>query len=151
MEEFKVLILHFVIKHLLEKNCLIVLRPMALMSVSVPINCYDGNPKYDIAEIISPAGEQEYQELLDRIEHTRNLIFIHRIIHWFKPIPNPKIRLKSRERQLFVSLIRMFHEESVWPEIKSVISHYILERRGRQRDTLHAYLYGLIRKLNKRK
>ena len=43
----------------------------------------------------------------------------------------------------------MFHEESVWPEIKSVISHYILERRGRQRDTLHAYLYGLIRKLTR--
>ena len=32
---------------------------------TVPINCYDGNPKYDIAEIVSPAGEQEYQQLLD--------------------------------------------------------------------------------------
>ncbi len=114
---------------------------------TVPINCYDGNPKYDIAEIVSPAGEQEYQQLLDRLEHTRNLLFIHRIIHRFKPILIPKIHLKRREKQLFISLIRMYHGEVVWPEIKSAISHYILERRGRQMDTLHAYLYGLIRRL----
>jgi hypothetical protein len=114
---------------------------------TVPINCYDGNPKYDIAEIVSPAGEQEYQQLLDRLEHTRNLLFIHRIIHRFKPILIPKIQLKRREKQLFISLIRMYHGEGVWPEIKSAISHYILERRGRQMDTLHAYLYGLIERL----
>jgi hypothetical protein len=35
----------------------------------IPQHCYDGNPKYDISEVISPAGEQEYQELLDRMEH----------------------------------------------------------------------------------
>ena len=116
---------------------------------TVPINCYDGNPKYDIAEIVSPAGEQEYQQLLDRLEHTRNLLFIHRIIHRFKPIPIPKIQLKRREKQLFISLIRMYHGEDVWPEIKSAIRHYILERRGRQVDTLHAYLYGLIKSLVK--
>lgn len=115
----------------------------------IPINCYDGNPKYDIAEIVSPAGEQEYQQLLDRLEHTRNLLFIHRIIHRFKPIPIPKIQLKRREKQLFISLIRMYHGEDVWPEIKSAIRHYILERRGRQVDTLHAYLYGLIKSLVK--
>jgi len=114
---------------------------------TVPINCYDGNPKYDIAEIVSPAGEQEYQQLLDRLEHTRNLLFIHRIIHRFKPILIPKINLKRREKQLFISLIRMYHGEVVWTEIKSAISHYILERRGRQMDTLHAYLYGLIKRL----
>jgi hypothetical protein len=114
---------------------------------TVPINCYDGNPKYDIAEIVSPAGEQEYQQLLDRLEHTRNLLFIHRIIHRFKPILIPKIHLKRREKQLFISLIRMYHGDVVWPEIKSAISHYILERRGRQMDTLHAYLYGLIKRL----
>ena len=41
----------------------------------------------------------------------------------------------------------MYHGEDVWPEIKSAIRHYILERRGRQVDTLHAYLYGLIKSL----
>jgi hypothetical protein len=116
---------------------------------TVPINCYDGNPKYDIAEIISPAGEQEYQQLLDRIEYTRDLLFIHRLVHWFEPIPNPTIKLKRREKQLFISLIRMYHGEGVWPEIKSAISHFIFERRGRQMDTLHAYLYGLIKRLVK--
>jgi hypothetical protein len=115
----------------------------------IPINCYDGNPNYDIAEIISPAGEQEYQQLLDKIEHTRNLLFIHRLIHWFESIPTVVTKLRSRERQLFVSLIKMYHRESVWPEIKSAISYYIFERRQRQLDTLHAYLYGLIKRLVK--
>lgn len=63
-------------------------------------NCYDGNPNYDIAEIISPAGEQEYQQLLDQIEHTRNLLFIHRFIHWFEPIPTVVTKLRSRETTL---------------------------------------------------
>jgi hypothetical protein len=116
---------------------------------TIPIHCYDGNPKYDIAEIVSPAGEQEYQLLLDRIQHTRNLLFIHRLTHRFKPIPTVKTKLKSREKQLFISLIRMYYNESVWPEIKTAISHYILERRGTQVDTLHAYLYGLIKRLVK--
>jgi hypothetical protein len=115
----------------------------------IPLNCYDGNPKYDIAEIISPAGEQEYQQLLDEIVHTRNLLFMHRLIHWFKSIPNPTIKLIRREKQLFISLIRIYRGEGVWPEIKSAIRHFIFERRGRQMDTLDAYLFGLIKRLVK--
>jgi hypothetical protein len=113
----------------------------------IPISCFDGTPKYDITEIISPAGEPEYQELFDQLEHTRNLLFIHRLIHWFEPIPAVRTQLRGREKQLFISLMRMYYNESVWPAIKSVICHYILERRGKQMDTLHAYLYGLINRL----
>jgi hypothetical protein len=113
----------------------------------IPQNCYDGTPQYDIAEIISPAGEQVYQQLLDQIEHTRNLLFIHRLMHWLESIPTVTTKLRSRERQLFISLIRLYHNENVWPEIQSAISHCIFERRMRQLDTLHAYIYGLIKRL----
>lgn len=111
------------------------------------MHCYDGNPKYDVSEIISPAGEQEYQQLLDQIEHTRNLLFIHRLTHYFEPIPAVTIGLRNREKQLFISLIRMYYQQSTWTELKSVISHFISERRERQLDTLNAYLYGLIKRL----
>ena len=117
----------------------------------VPIKCYDGIPKYDIAEVISPAGDQEYQQLLDQIEHMRNLLFIHRLIHWFEPISAVKTALRGREKQLFGSLIRMYHGENIWPEIKSVISHHIYERRERHLDTSNAYLYGLVKRLIKSK
>lgn len=112
----------------------------------IPLHCYDGNPKYDISEIISPAGEQEYQQLLDQIEHARNLLFIHRLIHYFEPIPTVTIRLRNREKQLFISLIRMYYQQSNWTELKSVISRFISERRERQLDTLNAYLYGLVKR-----
>jgi hypothetical protein len=84
----------------------------------VPIKCYDGIPKYDIMEVISPAGEQEFEQLLEQIEHMRNLLFIHRLIHRFEPIPAVKIALRGREKQLFGSLIRMYYSENVWPELK---------------------------------
>jgi hypothetical protein len=113
----------------------------------IPIYCYDGNPKYDIAEIISPAGEQEYLQLFNRIEHTWNLLFIHRLINWFEPIPAVKTRLRGREKQLFGSLIRIYYNESIWTEIKFVIHHYILNRRTRQMETVHAYLFGLVNRL----
>jgi hypothetical protein len=115
----------------------------------VPIKCYDGIPKYDIVEVISPAGEQEYQQLLEQIEHMRNLLFIHRLIHRFKPIPAVTTALRGREKQLFGPLIRMYRGEEVWPEIKSTIAHCIYERRERHLDTLNAYLYGLIKRLIK--
>jgi hypothetical protein len=117
----------------------------------VPIKCYDGIPKYDIAEVITPAGEQEYQQLLDQIEHMRNLLFTHRQIHWFEPVPAVKIALRGREKQLFGPLIRMYHNENVWPELKSMIRNYIYERRERHLDTLNAYLYGLVKRLIKSK
>jgi hypothetical protein len=39
------------------------------------LHCYPGNPKYDITEVISPAGEKEYQPQLDAIEYTHNIIY----------------------------------------------------------------------------
>ena len=101
--------------------------------------CYDGNPKYDISEVINPAGEQEYQELLDQAGDIRNKLFIYRLIHYFDPIPRPPIILRNREKQLFISEIRMYYNERVWNEIKSVISYFVLERRKRQLDTLYAF------------
>lgn len=113
----------------------------------IPLHCYPGNPKYDISEVISPAGEEEYQQQLDAIEHTHNLSLIYRLLHHFEPIQKVQTGLKNREKQLFGSLIRMYHgDESIWPEIKSVISHFISERRERQWDTFHAYLYGLVKR-----
>jgi hypothetical protein len=117
----------------------------------VPIKCYDGIPKYDIVEVISPAGEAEYQQLLEQIERMRNLLFIHRVIRWFEPLPSVKTTLRGREKQLFGPLIRMYYSQEVWSEIKSVISHYIYERRERHLDTLNAYLYGLIKRLLRNK
>jgi hypothetical protein len=117
----------------------------------IPQHCYDGNPKYDISEVISPAGAQEYQELLDRMEHIHNLLLIYRLTHFFEPISMVPVKLKNREKQLFISLIRMFQnqDESVWSEIRSVIGHFILERRKRQLDTFPAFLYGLVKRLIK--
>ena len=43
----------------------------------------------------------------------------------------------------------MYYNERVWNEIKSVISHFVLERRKRQLDTLHAFVYRVINFLMK--
>jgi hypothetical protein len=95
--------------------------------------CYPGNPKYDISEVISPAGEEEYQQQLDAIEYTHNLLLVHRLIHYFEPIQKVQTGLKNREKQLFGSLIRMYHgHDNVWTELKSVIGHYVSERRKQQ-------------------
>jgi hypothetical protein len=49
---------------------------------TIELPCVYGFPQYDISEVANPAGEQEYQELLDELLGIRNTLLIYRLLHY---------------------------------------------------------------------
>ena len=48
----------------------------------IELHCSPGFPKYDISEIVNPAGEEEHQELLNELIETRKKLLIYRLLHF---------------------------------------------------------------------
>jgi hypothetical protein len=115
----------------------------------IELTCIHGSPQYDISEIISPAGEEEYQALLEELTEIRNMLLIHRLLHFNDKIPDIKLNIKNREKQLFKPLIRLYHNTDTQKMLLPVISKYISQKREGNSNTLHAFLYSTIAALIK--
>jgi hypothetical protein len=109
--------------------------------------CVYGSPQYDISEVVNPAGEEEYQQLLDELLDTRNTLLVYRLLHFKDKIPNIKLNIQNREKQLFKPVLRVFQNTQTLNELLPVISNYIHQRRQSNANTLHAFLYRTIKEL----
>ena len=87
----------------------------------IELPCIYGFPQYDISEIINTAGEEELNHLLNELNETRNLLLIHRLIHYQDKIPDVKLNIENREKQLFKPLSRIFQHTEY---IKGNIANY---------------------------
>ena len=81
------------------------------------IHCSPGSPKYDISEVINPARDEKYQELLDELTHTRKLLLIYRMLHYDTPLPDIGLSIKNREKQLCKPVLRLFQNSDCRQEI----------------------------------
>jgi ribosomal protein S27E len=118
------------------------------MQRTIVLRCLPGYPEYDISEVISPAGEEEYQVLLNELNDLRNLLFCYfRILHFKDKMPNIKLNIRNREKQLFKPLLRMFRGTRTFEKLKPVINEYIRERRKDKANSFHAFLYRIVRDL----
>jgi hypothetical protein len=115
----------------------------------VELQCTYGFPKYDISEVVNPAGEDEYQQLLDELLETRNMLLIYRLLHFEDKIPDIKLNIENREKQLFKPVLRIFQNTQILNELLPVISKYISQKRENNANSLHAFLYRTIRDLIK--
>jgi hypothetical protein len=75
---------------------------------TIELPCVYGFPQYDISEVANPAGEEEYQELLDELMGTRNTLLVYRLLHFKDKIPDIKLNIQNREKQLFKPILRVF-------------------------------------------
>ena len=50
----------------------------------IDLQCTYGFPEYDILEVENPASTTKFEELLEELEETRNLLLAYRIIHLTK-------------------------------------------------------------------
>ena len=114
---------------------------------TIPLPCIYGNPQYDISEILNPAGEQEHQGLLDELNETRNTLLIYRLLHHNDNIPDIKLNLIGREKQLFKPILRVFQNKQTLNELLPIISKYISERRESNSNSFYAFLYKVIKDL----
>jgi hypothetical protein len=48
------------------------------------LQCSFGDPEYDIVEVVNPAGENEFQELLNELNEMRNLLLACRLLHFMR-------------------------------------------------------------------
>jgi hypothetical protein len=94
------------------------------------LHCSPGFPKYDISEIINPAGEEEHEELLNELLEIRKKLLVYRLLHFHDKIPDIKLNIENREKQLFKPIIRIFQDSNeVLDELLPVISNYV--RKGK--------------------
>ena len=63
-------------------------------------NTYHGKPKYDIKEILKPAGDIKRQSLLNELIDFRKLLLIYRLIHFQDSIVDIDIGLEGRHKEL---------------------------------------------------
>ncbi len=113
----------------------------------IELSCVYGFPQYDISEVVNPAGEEEYQELLNELTETRNLLLVYRLLHYKDKIPDVKLNIENREKQLFKPLIRVFQNTETLKELLPIISKYVRQKRESNANSLHAFLYRTIREL----
>ena len=115
------------------------------------IPCAPGDPKYDISEVINPAGDKEHSELLTELLDIRKLLLIFRLLNHDKDIPNIQLNVKNRDKQLSKPVIRLFQNTKAVQEVIGALSKYLLDKNRRKVNTFDARLFFIIRELVKNK
>jgi hypothetical protein len=113
----------------------------------IELQCSSGNPQHDIAEVTDETGAEEFQQLRDELNEMRNTLLLVRLLHFHQVIPDIKLNIKGREKQLFKPVLRLFQKTETLAELLPVISNYVIQKREANRGTLHAFLYRVIRDL----
>jgi hypothetical protein len=108
------------------------------------MQCYYGDPEEDIAEVTNSAGDERLQRLIDELEETRNLLLAYRLLHFHDKIPDIKLNIKGREKQLFKPVIRVFQKTETLDKLLPVISNYVTQKREANDATFNAFLYRVI-------
>jgi hypothetical protein len=116
-----------------------------LIQRCIELQCYTGDPKYDIAEVTDSAGADEFQELKEELNEAHNVL----LLHFHEKIPDIKLNLKRREKQLFKPVIRIFQDSKALDELLPVISKYVTKRREANFNSLHSFLYRAVRDMIK--
>jgi hypothetical protein len=62
---------------------------------------------------------------------------VYRLLHFHDKIPDIKLNIENREKQLFKPIVRIFQNASqVLEELLPVISNYVSEKKESNADTL---------------
>ena len=114
----------------------------------IELQCTTGFPDYNIKEVSSPAGDETFANLSVELEYARKVLLMYRLLHYHDTLPNIPTNLKGREKELFQPLIRLFQSSSsAIAELKTVIDHFISNRRENNAQTAHAQVYRSIIRL----
>jgi hypothetical protein len=111
------------------------------------IRCKAGYPTYDISEVINPAGDEKYQQLLEELLDSRKLLLAYRMLHYGEPIPDIDLTIHNREKQLCKPLLRLFQHSKCRYEISETLAKLLAAKRERKSNTLEAKLYRIIKGL----
>ena len=72
---------------------------------------------------------------------------LYRLVHFNDKIPDIRLNIENREKQLFKPIIRIFQNTETLKELLPIISKYVSQNRELNANTLHAFLYKTIKEL----
>jgi chromosome segregation ATPase len=67
--------------------------------------------------VANPALADEFVKQLDELKELRNALFAYRLVHYNDKIPNIKLNITNREKQLFKPLLRVFQNTDTQSEL----------------------------------
>ena len=103
-----------------------------------------GNPQFDISEVVNDAGDEQLKKLNDELIGLRKLLLIYRLLHHADTIPNVKLNIKNRYKQLTKPLIRLFQNTKSLDIIIKSLSKYVIEKNEEKINSLDSGLLFLI-------
>jgi hypothetical protein len=111
------------------------------------LECQEGDPQYDLSEVVSPAGAENLEALRQEIEDTRKLLLAFRLVRRTDSFPNIDIAVRNREKQLTKPVIRLFQNSECLKDVSKALGEMIAIRRGVKRDTLEYAIYQVLTEL----
>ena len=112
---------------------------------NIKLQCSAGQPKHDILEVTNPAGDDNFQSLLNELYNVRRILFCYcRLLHHNDKIPDIKLNLRNRENQLFKPVLKVFQGTKTFDELLPVLTKYVNDKRTEKYNSYHAYLYKLV-------
>lgn len=122
---------------------------MGFIDRLIVLKCINGTPKHDIQEIVNPAGDKKLRSLMDEIDQQRKLLLAYRVLHFKDAIPDIKVNITNREKQLFKPLMRIFYGTESFPEIRAVVTAFLMQRREATNNSWYAFLLTIIKDMMK--
>jgi hypothetical protein len=89
----------------------------------------------------TPGGDERLSKLLEELEKLRNLLLAYRLLHFNEKIPDIKLNIKGREKQLFKPIVRVFQGTETLDSLLPVITNYVKQKRESNDASLNAFLY----------
>jgi hypothetical protein len=87
-------------------------KAKGVMDRTFQLHCYKGLPKFDIKEVLNPAGNRRRQRMLRTLIHIRKLLLVYRLVHFDKPIVDLNVGVQGRDKELVKPLLQLFQEQT---------------------------------------
>ena len=110
----------------------------------IPLKATPGDPQYDISEVVDESGDEEFKKLYEELMNTRKLLLMYRLLHYEEKIPDIKLNIKNRYKQLTKPVIRLFQNTESVNEITSSLSKYLIEKNQEKLDSMDSAILTFI-------
>jgi hypothetical protein len=105
---------------------------------------YKGKPRYDIKEVLNPAGNERLQKLLEELVDFRKLMLAYRLIHYYDPIADIYVGLNGRNKELCKPLLQLFYGTESYEEIRSALQKLLDAKNENKGNLLESALHPII-------
>lgn len=116
-------------------------KPKRFLERIIPLKAVPRNLLYDISEVVDDSGEEEFKKTLSRARRYKKTAY--RLLHHNDPIPNVKLNIKNRYKQLTKAIIRLFQNTESCDDIIKSLSNYVVEKSKEKINSPHSVLLYL--------